>query len=339
MRLPGAFRKLFAVAFVAGIGTVGVQEAGAGTTDAPTDFTTGRRRRLIVERPVEPPDSDEPVFCVIDIETTGFSETRGAIIEIGVIRCAVRAGAPHVTTWSALVRPSVNIPKSVRDLTGITNDMVADAETIDQVLPRVAALVGEAPLVAHNASFDRRFLEHNARALGLSFAGNAWVCTMRMAQRAAVGGSYKLDVLAERFDVQPSNHRALSDCHTVLGVYRAVRDILGGDVTLRPLDLPDDPSAPPEVAYDADLSGQVFVFSGFRDDVLAARIGNAGGRVAGGISRKVTTLLVADLDEPATGKVRKAVEYGVPVRSKADFEGEFYIAETEQQEGDNEAQE
>lgn len=324
MRLPGAFRKLFAVAFVAGIGTVGVQEVDAGTTEAPTDFTTSRRHRLLVERPVEPPDPDDSVFCVIDIETTGF-RTRDAIIEIGVIR--VRDGAPRVTTWSALVRPSVNIPKKIRDLTGITNDMVADAETIDQVLPRVATFVGEARLVAHNANFDRRILEHNARALGLSFAGNTWVCTMRMAQRAAVGGPYKLGVLAERFDVQPSNHRALADCQTVLGVYRAVRDILGGDVTLRPLDLPDDPSAPPEIAYDADLSGQVFVFSGFRDEVLAARIGNAGGRVAGGISRKVTTLLVADLDVPATGKVRKAVEYGIPVRSKADFEGEFYIAE------------
>lgn len=339
MRLPGAFRKLFAVAFVVGIGTVGVQEADAGATDAPTDFTTGRRRRPLIERPVEPPDPDNPVFCVIDIETTGFSATRDAIIEIGVICYAVRDSAPRVTTWSALVRPSVNIPRIIRDLTGITNDMVADAETIDQVLPRVAALVGDAPLVAHNANFDRRFLEHNARALGLSFAGNAWVCTMRMAQRAAVGGPYTLGVLAEKFDAPPSNHRALADCHTVLGVYHAVRDILGGDVTLRPLDLPDDPSAPREIAYDADLSGQVFVFSGFRDEVLAARIGNAGGRVAGGISRKVTTLLVADIDEPATGKVRKAVEYGIPVRSRADFEGEFYVAETEQQEGDGKSQE
>ncbi len=60
---------------------------------------------------------------------------------------------------------------------------------------------------------------------------------------------------------------------------------------------------------------------------LAARIGNAGGRVAGGISRKITVLLVADPDARPTGKVRKAREYGITVRSKESFEREFYVAE------------
>ena len=89
----------------------------------------------------------------------------------------------------------------------------------------------------------------------------------------------------------------------------------------------DEEGAPAEVAHDADLSGQVFVFTGFGDEVLAARIGNAGGTVAGGISRKVTTLLVADPDAKPTGKVKKACEYGITVRSKESFEAEFYIAQ------------
>jgi len=65
---------------------------------------------------------------------------------------------------------------------------VADADTIEQVLPRVAAFVGDVPIVAHNAHFDRRFLEHNARLMGMTFTGNEWVCTMRMAQRVPLGG-------------------------------------------------------------------------------------------------------------------------------------------------------
>ena len=89
----------------------------------------------------------------------------------------------------------------------------------------------------------------------------------------------------------------------------------------------DEEAAPAEVAHDADLSGQVFVFTGFRDEVLAARIGNAGGAVAGGVSRKVTTLLVADPDAKPTGKVKKAREYGIAIRSKESFEAEFYIAQ------------
>ena len=66
-----------------------------------------------------------------------------------------------------------------------------------------------------------------------------------------------------------------------------LRQLLGGSLSLAPLAPRTAAPVPPEVAYDANLSGQVFVFTGFRDEVLAARIGNAGGTVAGGISRKV----------------------------------------------------
>lgn len=71
----------------------------------------------------------------------------------------------------------------------------------------------------------------------------------------------------------------------------------------------------------------MFVFTGFRDEVLAARIGNAGGTVAGGISRKVTTLLVADSSAKPTGKMKKALEFGISVRTRESFEREFYIAQ------------
>ncbi len=204
--------------------------------------------------------------------------------------------------------------------------MVAEAETIDRVLPRVAALVGDAPIVAHNAHFDRRFVEHNARLMGLSFTGNEWICTMRMAQRVPTGGPYGLGALAEQLDVPATpTHRALDDCRATVEVYRVVRKYLGGDVSLAPMAPPEDEPAPAEVNCDADLSGQVFVFSGFRDEILAARIGNAGGHVAGGISRKVTTLLVESADAAPTGKVRRATEYRIPIRSRAEFETEFYL--------------
>ena len=136
-----------------------------------------------------------------------------------------------------------------------------------------------------------------------------------------------MGALAERLDVpDQGSHRALDDCRATIGVYREVRRLLGGSVSLAPLAPPDDEPAPVEIAHDADLSGQVFVFTGFRDEVLAARIGNAGGTVAGGISKKVTTLLVADPDAKPTGKVKKAHEYGMAVRSRGNFEEEFYIA-------------
>ena len=328
MRLSKKIRKVFAVGFMAGIGTVGVQDVD---TDGATDFTVRGRRRAAVERPVERDDSDGDAspFCVLDIETTGFSPQRDSIIEIAVIRCETEDGSTRERALNELVRPAGNIPKRIRELTGITNETVANADTIDRVLSRVAAFVGDAPIVAHNAHFDRRFLEHNARLMGMTFSGNEWVCTMRMAQRVPLGGPYRLGALAERLDVpDQGSHRALDDCRATIGVYRAVHRLLGGSVSLAPLSPPDDDDAvPAEVAHDADLSGQVFVFTGFRDEVLAARIGNAGGTVAGGISKKVTTLLVADADAKPTGKVTKAREYGIAVRSRESFEQEFYIAQ------------
>ena len=327
MRLSEKIRKVFAVGFMAGIGTVGVQDVDA---DGATDFTVRGRRRPLVERPVErdDPDGDSTPFCVLDIETTGFSPERDSIIEVAVIRSERQDGTTRERVLNELVRPSGNIPKRIRELTGITNDTVADADTIDRVLSRVAAFVGDAPIVAHNAHFDRRFLEHNARHMGMTFSGNEWVCTMRMAQRVPLGGPYRLGALAERLDVPDlGSHRALDDCRATIGVYRAVRRLLGGSVSLAPLAPPDDDPAPMEVAHDADLSDQVFVFTGFRDEVLAARIGNAGGTVAGGISKKVTTLLVADADAKPTGKVKKAREYGIAIRSRESFEQEFYLAQ------------
>ncbi len=327
MRLTDKIKSVFAVGFVAGIGTIGVQDVDA---DGSTDFTARGRRRPIVERPVEPakPDDEASPFCVLDIETTGLSPERDSIIEIAVIRSETQDGVTRERVLNEPVRPSGNIPKHIRELTGIRNETVADADTIEQVLPRVAAFVGDAPIVAHNAHFDRRFLEHNARLMGRTFVGNERVCTMRMAQRVPLGRPYKLGALAERLDVPDrGSHRALDDCRATIGVYRAVGRLLGGSVSLAPLAPADDGPVPPEMAYDADLSGQVFVFTGFRDEVLAARIGSAGGTVVGGISRKVTTLLVADADAKPTGKVKKAVEYGIAVRTKESFEQEFYIAQ------------
>ena len=326
MALTDKARKLFAIGFVAGIGTVGIQDVDA---DGSTDFTQRGRKRPLVERPVEPDDLDDEAwpFCVLDIETTGFSTARDGIIEIAVIRIETRNGVTHERVLNECVRPSGNIPKQIRELTGITNETVAGADTIDLVLPRVAAFVDDARIVAHNAHFDRRFLEHNAQLMGISFAGNEWVCTMRMAQRVPLGAPYRLSALAEKLNVPvQGSHRALDDCRATIEVYRAVRRLLGGTVSLTPLAPPTDAPVPPEVRYDADLSGQIFVFTGFRDEVLAARIGNAGGAVASGISNRVTTLLVADADAKPTGKVRKALEYGIAVRTKESFERDFYIA-------------
>ena len=99
-------------------------------------------------------------FVVFDLETTGFSAIRDKIIEIG----AVKVENGEITDrFSAFVNPKIPIPFEITRLTSITDQMVLDAPDIETVLPQFLEFVGDAVLVAHNASFDVGFLEQNMR--------------------------------------------------------------------------------------------------------------------------------------------------------------------------------
>lgn len=97
---------------------------------------------------------------VFDLETTGFSPIQDKIIEIG----AVKVEQGRITErFSTFVNPKIPIPFKITDLTGITDDMVMDAEPVEEVLPKFLDFVGDAVLVAHNAGFDVSFIEQNCR--------------------------------------------------------------------------------------------------------------------------------------------------------------------------------
>ena len=252
MRLTRNRQRVLALVFAGGIGTIGSEDSDS--SDGANDFTNRPGRRPLVQRPVEPdePDRQEDDVCIIDVETTGFLPGRDAIIEIGAIRVETKDGRTRETVFSELVKPSGNIPKKVRELTGITNETVRNAVGIDRVLPRAAEFIGDAALVAHSAHFDRRFLEHNARRMGRTFAANEWICTLEMARRA-MEPPHKLSSLIERLErVEHPGHRALDDCRATLAVWRILKKRLKGNIHLAPLDT-GDATRPAEVAYDADL--------------------------------------------------------------------------------------
>ena len=94
-------------------------------------------------------------YVVFDLETTGFSSAKDKIIEIG----AVKVENGEITDkYSTFVNPKIPIPFRITQLTSITDEMVMESPEIETILPQFLKFVGDAVLVAHNASFDVSFI-------------------------------------------------------------------------------------------------------------------------------------------------------------------------------------
>lgn len=149
-------------------------------------------------------------YVAVDLETTGTSPKWDRIIEIGA--ALVRSGEV-VETYQQLVNPGFEIDPYVVELTGITNEMVADAPAIDDVLPDFVAFLGDSVMVGHNiAGFDANFL-YDAGTRNGAPVTNDFVDTMRLARKLHKDWEHhRLSDLCERFGISVEDaHRALTD--------------------------------------------------------------------------------------------------------------------------------
>ena len=162
----------------------------------------------------------DTTYCVLDLETTGFSFRTEKITEIGIMK--VKNGEV-IDEFECFVNPEKPIPQRVVEVTHITDDMVKDAETIDKVLPKVLEFVGDSVIVAHNADFDVGFLKYNAKQLGLSLE-NTYLDTLRLAKELFPDyKKYKLGVIAENLGIEVLvAHRALDDVDTTVKVFKVM---------------------------------------------------------------------------------------------------------------------
>ena len=94
-------------------------------------------------------------IVAIDIETTGLSEERDAIIEIGAVKFKGRRVEDE---WSSLINPNRHIPEFVSGLTGISDVEVRNAPRFQEVAEDLQAFVGDAAIIGHNVRFDMGFL-------------------------------------------------------------------------------------------------------------------------------------------------------------------------------------
>ncbi|PGC33591.1 DNA polymerase III subunit epsilon [Bacillus pseudomycoides] len=157
-------------------------------------------------------------YVVIDFETTGFNPYNDRIIQVAAVRYR---NHELVDQFVSFVNPERFIPNRITSLTGITNYRVSDAPKIQEVLPLFLAFLGEDTIVAHNASFDMRFLKSNANMLRLPEPKNIVIDTVFLAKRYMKHApNHKLETLKRMLGIRLSSHNALDDCITCAAVYQ-----------------------------------------------------------------------------------------------------------------------
>ena len=152
-------------------------------------------------------------YVAFDLETTGLYR-HDTIIEIGAVR--MKQGV-EVERFQTFVDPKRRLHPKTVELTGITDDMLKGAPTIEEILPKFKEFVGESILVAHNADFDANFVRRACEDLGIQWE-MTYVDTLAISQCLMPEmGRFSLDVVAKKFDLADFNHHRAGDDALVCG--------------------------------------------------------------------------------------------------------------------------
>ncbi|HSW19199.1 MAG TPA: 3'-5' exonuclease, partial [Ramlibacter sp.] len=164
-------------------------------------------------------------IAVIDFETTGLSPAMGdRATEIAIV---MLEGTQVVGRFQSLMNAGVRISSFIESYTGISNEMIREAPPAAKVMAQAARFVQDAPMVAHNASFDQRFWAAELGRLGNGArTDHAFACTMLLSRRLyPQAGSYRLGSLAQ-FHALPSAgraHRAMADAEVAAALLSRIR--------------------------------------------------------------------------------------------------------------------
>jgi DNA polymerase-3 subunit epsilon len=159
---------------------------------------------------------------VLDTETTGFDPKTGdRLIEVGCIE--IEDLLPTGRTFHRLVNPERLIPPGAIAVHGITDDKVKDAPKFHAIVADLMEFIGDAPVIAHNAAFDRGFINHECARIDHPILEEArWIDTLALAQKRFPGMANSLDALCKRFKislVERTLHGALIDARLLAEVY------------------------------------------------------------------------------------------------------------------------
>ncbi len=161
----------------------------------------------------------ETDFVVFDLETTGAKAPPCRITEIGAYRVKNNR---IVEEFQTLVNPETSIPLFIAQLTGISDAMVKNAPKFGEVAAAFLDFIGDSILVAHNAHFDMRFLNHEIGRIHVDYrVANPSLCTVRLSRKLLPNvENHRLKTLADYYSVALVNHhRAADDAHATAHIF------------------------------------------------------------------------------------------------------------------------
>jgi DNA polymerase III epsilon subunit family exonuclease len=178
---------------------------------------------------------DETDFVVFDLETTGAKTPPCRITEIGAYKIQ---NGEIAGEYQTLVNPETPIPPFITGLTGISDVMVKDAPKFSEISPGFMEFIGDAVLIAHNAHFDMRFLNHEIGRVHPDYrVGNPYLCTVQLSRKLLPEiPNHRLNTVAEYYSVKLENHhRATDDAYATAQIFinflerleeRGIKDLL-----------------------------------------------------------------------------------------------------------------
>lgn len=174
---------------------------------------------------------EEIDWVVFDVETTGFNSSQDEIIEIGAVKIS---GGQIIDQFSTFINPGKMIPPEITDLTGITQDMVHDAPRLDEIFLRFVEFYQGCVLVAHNASFDLRFLQAALKKIEKAdLDKEIQILDTLNLSRALLTQlkNHKLQTVAEHLQVSLKNHhRALDDAQATGQILLKLLEMLEAEI-------------------------------------------------------------------------------------------------------------
>ena len=161
-----------------------------------------------------------PVYAIVDIETTGGFAANNGITEIAIV---LHDGKKPLKRFETLVNPGLAIPRYIQALTGITEDLVASAPPFEAVAGGIHELLKDAIFLAHNVNFDYSFIKHQLESCGFEL-NTRKLCTVRLSRKIFPGlPSYSLGNLCRELAIPiPGRHRAGGDVDATVLLFEKI---------------------------------------------------------------------------------------------------------------------